>query len=83
MKFSDIEATTPTRESLAATYAALNARLDAGDLAAAIGDWENARRAAEQWSALTHLRFEQDTQDEARKAAQDYRDEIAPVITNH
>ena len=37
----------------------------------------------EDWSALTHLRFEQDTEDAARKAALDYRDELSPTITNH
>ncbi|HTQ71650.1 MAG TPA: M3 family metallopeptidase, partial [Acidocella sp.] len=83
LKFSDISAPTPTPESLAATYAAINARLDAGDLAGAVADWETARRACEDWGSLTHLRFEQDTADAARKAAMDYKDEISPSITNH
>ncbi len=37
----------------------------------------------ESWSALTHLRFEQDTANAAAKAAMDYRDELAPTATNH
>ncbi|MGE4481197.1 M3 family oligoendopeptidase [Acidocella sp.] len=81
--FHAITAETPTPDKLAACYAALNARLDEGDMSRAVAEWEQTRRAVEQWSALTHLRFEQDTQDEARKAAQDYRDELAPTITNH
>lgn len=83
MKFSNITAATPTKESLASTYAALNAKLDSGDIASAVADWEAIRRGIEDWSSLTHLRFTQDTQDEARKVALDYRDELAPLITNH
>ncbi len=82
MQFSAITAPTPTRDSLAALYAALNARLDTGDIQGAVAAWETARRGLEDWSALTHLRFEQDTQDETRKAALDYRDELSPTITN-
>ena len=41
------------------------------------------RREVESWSALTHLRFEQDTADEAAKAAKEYRDELAPTATHH
>ena len=37
----------------------------------------------ENWSALTHLRFEQDTANEAAKAAKEYRDELAPTATHH
>ncbi len=83
LQFSALTAATPTPETLAATYAALNARLDSGDIAGAVAEWETARRAVEDWSALTHLRFEQDTEDAARKAALDYRDELSPTITNH
>jgi M3 family oligoendopeptidase len=81
MNFSQITAETPTTETLAAAYAALNAQLDAGS--PAIAAWEALRRRTEDWSALTSLRFEQDTADETRKAALDYRDELTPTITNH
>jgi M3 family oligoendopeptidase len=83
MIFSDITAPTPTPETLAAAYAAINARLDAGELQPAIADWERLRREVETWSALTHLRFAQDTTDDAAKAAKDYLDELYPTITGH
>jgi M3 family oligoendopeptidase len=83
MIFSDIKASTPTADSLAAAYGAINARIDAGELASAIADWETLRREVESWGALTHLRFEQDTADAAAKAAMEYRDELAPTATNH
>jgi M3 family oligoendopeptidase len=83
MKFSEISAPTPTRDSLAAAYAAINAALDRGELPAAIAAWEALRRAQESWSNLTHLRFEQNTADAAAKAAKDYADELGPVATGH
>jgi M3 family oligoendopeptidase len=83
MIFADIQAATPSADSLAADYARLNLLLDAGDLPAAVAGWEVVRRAVEDWSSLTHLRFEQDTSDAAAKAAMDFRDEISPTVTNH
>jgi M3 family oligoendopeptidase len=83
MIFSDIKAPTPTADSLATAYAAINARLDAADYAGAIADWETLRRDVDSWSALTHLRFEQDTEDQAAKAAKDYLDELTPTATSH
>jgi M3 family oligoendopeptidase len=82
MKFSDITAPTPTTESLAAAYAAINAQLDENP-AAAIDAWETLRRSLETWSSLVHLRFEQDTQNTEYKAAKDYADELNPVATSH
>jgi len=83
MNFSDITAATPTPETLAAAYGAINARLDAGDIPGAVADWEQLRRETETWSSLTHLRFEQDTKDDAAKAARDYMDELNPTVTSH
>jgi M3 family oligoendopeptidase len=83
MIFADIKAPTPTKETLAAEYAAINARLDGGDLAGAVAQWEALRREVESWGSLTHLAFEQDTQNDAAKAAMEYRDELSPTITNH
>lgn len=83
MKFSEITAPTPTAEGLAAAYGAINAKLDGGALAEAVADWEVLRREVESWSALTHLRFEQNTADAAAKAALEYRDELAPTATSH
>jgi oligoendopeptidase F len=81
MIFADIKAPTPTKETLAAEYAAINARLDGGDLAGAVAQWEALRREVESWGSLTHLAFEQDTQNDAAKAAMEYRDELSPTIT--
>jgi M3 family oligoendopeptidase len=83
MHFTDISAARPTPESLATSYAAINARLDAGEIAPAIAEWETLRREVESWTALTDLRFEQDTTDDVAKAEKDYRDELAPTITGH
>jgi len=83
MKFSDISAETPTIESLAAAYAGINARLDAGALAEAIAEWDALRRRVETWSSLAHLRFEQDTANAEAKAAREYADELNPVATGH
>jgi M3 family oligoendopeptidase len=83
MKFAEIKAATPSKDSLARAYAAINRQLDAGDLVGSIAAWEGLRREVESWSALTHLRFEQDTANEAAKAAKEYRDELAPTATHH
>jgi M3 family oligoendopeptidase len=83
MIFSDIKASTPTTETLARDYAALNAQLDAGQIGPAIASWEILRREVESWGSLVHLKFEQDTTNAEAKAAMDYRDELMPTITNH
>jgi M3 family oligoendopeptidase len=83
MKFSDIHAATPKRETLAADYARINAMLDEGDLEPALARWDGLRRDVDSWSALASLRFEQDTTDEAAKAARDERDELMPTATAH
>jgi len=83
MIFKDIAAPTPTKESLAAAYAGINAQLDNGAVAEAIAAWEVLRRDIETWSNLTSLRFDQDTSDTAAKAALDYRDELIPTATKH
>jgi M3 family oligoendopeptidase len=83
MKITDIHAATPTRETLSAAYARINAMLDEGDLAPALQSWDSLRRDIDSWSALASLHFEQDTTDEAAKAARDYRDELMPTATAH
>ena len=83
LRFADIAAPTPTRESLATAYAALNAQLDAGQTESALASWDLLRREVDTWSALTHLRYEQDTKDEAALAAREYADALNPVVTGH
>ncbi len=83
MKFDDIEAVTPTRDSLAAAYASLNGLLDRDAVREALAEWEGLRRATGTWSALVHLRFSQDTANEEYKAAREYADALGPVIADH
>ncbi|WP_431280995.1 M3 family oligoendopeptidase [Humitalea sp. 24SJ18S-53] len=75
--FIDIAAPTPDRESLAAGYAAIGARLD-HDRTGAVADWDGLRRLYDTWSALVHLRFSQDTTSEKAKAERAYADSLAP-----
>ena len=82
IRFADIAAPTPTREGLAAAYAALDARL-ATDLPGTLAAWDRLRREVDSWSALVHLRFAQDTTDAAAKDAREYADALAPVVTEH
>jgi M3 family oligoendopeptidase len=81
MRFDTITARRATRDALTADYQRINTELDAGDNAAAVRDWEQVRRELETWSALTSLRFEQNTEDTAAKAELDYRDELMPFAT--
>jgi M3 family oligoendopeptidase len=83
MKLTDIHAETPSRESLAGAYDHINKMLDEGDLAPALEAWDSLRRAYETWGSLTHLHFEQDTQNAEYKAAKDYADALGPVAMSH
>ncbi len=81
--FDQITAETPTRESLAQDYAALNALLDDGEIAETAASFDRLRRKISTWSALTELRFQQNTADQAAKQALEYRDELLPAAQNH
>ena len=81
LRFADIGAPRPTRESLAADHAAIEALLEHGDRAAALASWDRQRRQYDSWSALVHLRFAQDTKDAAAIADRDYADALAPEAT--
>jgi M3 family oligoendopeptidase len=45
--------------------------------------WDDMRRELSTWSALTHVRFTQDTRNEAAREALDRRDELAPTLTGY
>ncbi len=77
-RFDSITAATPDKPGLTGEYAALDRRLDGGDLAGALHAWDTMRRTFDTWSALVHLRFSQDTTDAAAKAAREYADALAP-----
>ena len=78
LRFSEIAEPRPTRDGLAAAYQAIGEALDRGDRAAAVAEWDRLRRRYDTWSALVHLRFAQDTTDEAAKADRDYADALSP-----
>ena len=81
MRFADIAAERPTRESLSAEHADIEALLDAGNRSAALAEWDVARRRFETWTALVHLRFAQNTADPAAISDRDYADALAPEAT--
>jgi M3 family oligoendopeptidase len=83
LHLNDITAPTPTPETLTEEHAAIDALLDAGDVAGALALWETQRRAFATWNALAQLRFQQDTADEAAKATRDLADTLGPLATGH
>ncbi|MDB5374887.1 MAG: peptidase, partial [Belnapia sp.] len=82
-RFDELSFATPTAEGLAASYAYLHGKLDGGDVAGALAEWDALRRDYDSWSALVHLRFAQDTTDAEAKAAREYSDTLSPVATGH
>lgn len=82
-RFDELSFATPTPEGLAASYAYLHAKLDAGEVAAALAEWDALRRDYDSWSALVHLRFAQDTTSTDAKAAREYSDTLSPEATGH
>ena len=83
LRFADIASPTPSCESLAARHARIDALLDGGKRPTALAEWDRLRREVETWSSLVHLRFAQDTTDAAAKAAREYADALAPVVTGY
>ena len=78
VRFSEIVEPRPTRDGLTEAYQAIGAALDRGDRAGALAEWDHLRRRYDTWSALVHLRFAQNTTDEAAKADRDYADALSP-----
>jgi M3 family oligoendopeptidase len=78
LRFSAIAEAKPTRDGLAEAYASIGAALDLGDRAGAVAAWDAVRRRYDTWSALVHLRFDQDTTDPEAQADRDYADALAP-----
>lgn len=81
-----IEAPRPDIAALKPRYAAWEQEVTQAAapqaLIAAIAQWDTQRRELETWSALVHLRFNQDTTDPARKADREYCDQITPQLTD-
>jgi M3 family oligoendopeptidase len=83
LRFAEISAPRPDKDTLAAQRSEVEARLDTGDRAGALAQWDAARRGYETWSALVHLRFAQDTTDKEAVAAREYADALAPEAATH
>ena len=81
LRFADITVATPTKDSLATRYQAIEALLERGARAQAIEAWDKVRREYDSWSALVSLRFQQDTADAEAKDARDYADALSPEAT--
>lgn len=81
IRFADLVAERPTRESLLSKHVTIAALLDRGDRAGALARWDSERRAFETWFSLVHLRFSQNTTDPAAVADRDYADSLAPEAT--
>ncbi|MCO6418787.1 M3 family oligoendopeptidase [Siccirubricoccus sp. KC 17139] len=82
-RFADLAFPTPTEAGLAAEARSVLARIAAGEVEAALAEWDAQRRAYESWASLVHLRFSQDTTSPEAKAAREYADALAPVATEH
>jgi M3 family oligoendopeptidase len=83
VRLNDIAVVTPTRETLAVSHAAIDALLDQGKRVEALALWERDRREYATWTALTQLRFQQDTSDEAAKAMREQADVLGPIATGY
>ena len=86
LTIDDLRATTPVYDDIAAKYATIEAELRSAPsfeaALAAIAQWDQLRREIETWSALVHLRFNQDTANEVYKKDREYCDEITPRLTD-
>ena len=84
LHFRDIDVPAPTYEAAATEYDSIQQEFDraadAGAALAAVKRWDALRRRLETWQSLTHLRFHQDTRNEAYKKARDYCDELRPKL---
>ena len=82
----DLRVATPQYHDVAArcrqVEQSLDAAADAEAAASAVRRWDDLRRQIETWSALVDLRFNQDTGNAEFKQAREYRDELAPKLTD-
>jgi M3 family oligoendopeptidase len=74
----------PDMDAVAQRYRAFEHALQSGSPVTwlpTFREWDDLRRELDTWSALTHVRFTQDTRDEHARAAIEHRDEVAPALT--
>jgi len=84
-RFSDITATLPDFEAVRAQYDAIERRVEDaasdGDAIDAFRAWDTIRRNFATWSALTELRFQQNTKNSQYKTAVATLNELRPKLT--
>jgi M3 family oligoendopeptidase len=76
----------PDLDAVAERYRDFERELDRGSPAAAaetLRAWDGVRRELGTWASLTHLRFSQDTRDEAARKARERCDEADAVLTGY
>jgi M3 family oligoendopeptidase len=74
----------PDMDAVAQRYRAFEHALQSGSPSTwlpTFREWDDLRRELDTWSALTHVRFTQDTRNEQARAALEHRDEVAPALT--
>lgn len=79
---NDMKIDAPAFEEIAARYQALEARFTAAPdpeaRLAVIQEWDGLRCHLDSWRSLTHLRFNQKTDDREHRAARERCDELTP-----
>ena len=86
LTFDDLSAERPDLEEIAARYRGIENELlqaiSVRDVFEVIERWDHLRRELETWSALTHLKFNQDTRNETYKKEREFCDEVSPKFTD-
>jgi M3 family oligoendopeptidase len=86
LDFRTVNFDRPTIEDVSAKYEQIWAAMAATDSVAGdvagVKAWDKLRREIDSWSAHVHLKFEKDTADADAKSALEYRDTLAPKLTD-
>jgi M3 family oligoendopeptidase len=75
----------PDMDAVAQKYRSFEHALQSGSPATwlpTFREWDILRRELSTWASLTHVRFTQDTRNEAARKARDLVDELDPALTN-
>ncbi|MFT8635349.1 M3 family oligoendopeptidase [Novacetimonas hansenii] len=81
LRFSELDFPRPSKERLSLRFGQVSTLLDQGRRTEALGLFDTIRRDYESWSAMTDLRFSQDTTSATNKAERDYADSLTPYVT--
>ena len=83
--FADMNEPEPDYGALAKSYKGLESSLDRAktvdDWLATVDEWDSLRRQIVTWHSLTHLRFQQDTQNGDYREGRERCDELTPRIS--